>query len=167
MNEHTASDRDVHAPPPAIGSGRVIAYAVVDRDVRFTGKQRLFVDGKLLGRVPRIAICRDLQKDLKDYLILFCDRKWQVLGIAGAKSLSLAKKQVERYYLGISGKWMTVNTSVKAAKRWLIEKYPKDVCSFCGQIPYTVEAMFLSPSAVICSSCVGAFANELKRRVQG
>lgn len=157
---HQAAD----APPPAIGSDRVIAYAIVDKTVHFTGEQRLFVGDKLLGRVPRIAICKSLRKDLKDYLILFCSKSWQALGVAGAKSLPLAKREVERYYAGISDKWVTVNTSERMAKRWLTEKYPEDVCSFCGQLSYEVEAMFPAPSAVICSTCVEAFANEMNRR---
>lgn len=155
------------APPPAIGSERVIAYAVVGAEVHFTGEQRLFVGEKLLGRVPRIAICKSLRKDMKDYLILFCSKKWQVLGVAGSKSLRLAKKEVERYYIGISDKWERVNTSEKETKRWLTDTYPEDVCSFCGRLSYEVEAMFPAPSARICSVCVEAFAHELKRRAHG
>lgn len=33
-----------NAPPPAIGSERVIAYAIVDRSVRYTGTLRLYED---------------------------------------------------------------------------------------------------------------------------
>ena len=124
----------------------------------------MFVGDKLLGRTPRIAICKSLQRELKGYLVLFCSKRWQVLGIAGAQSLPLAKKEVERYYAGIADKWVTVNISAKAAKRWLAEAHPEDVCSFCGQFSYEVDAMFPAQSAVICSSCVDAFANELKRR---
>lgn len=155
------------APPPAIGSDRVILYAVADRSVRYTGKQRLFVGEKLLGRVPRIAIGRSLRKDLKDYLILFCDKNWQLLGMTGAKSLASAKKEAERHYLKLSEKWVTVNTPAKVAKQWLAQRYPEDVCSFCGKLSYEVEAMFPAHSAVICSSCVAAFTGELNRRAQG
>lgn len=161
-----ASHRAADAPPPAIGSDRVIAYAIVDKAVHFTGQQRLFVGDKLLGRVPRIAICKSLRKDLKDYLILYCSKKWRVLGVAGAKSLPLAKKEVERCYAGISDNWVTVNTSEKLAKRWLAENHPADVCSFCGQFAYEVEAMFTAPSAVICSACVEVLSHEVKRRAE-
>lgn len=101
---------------------------------------------------------------LEDHLILFCDKRWQILGMAGAKSLRLAKSSVERHYAGIADKWVTVNATAKAAKRWLAEAYPEDVCSFCGQLSYEVEVMFTGQSAVICSSCVDAFAEELNRR---
>lgn len=163
MREHAATHQP-DAPPPAIGSSRVIAYAIVDKKVRFTGTQRLFVGDKLLGRTPRIALCKSLRRGSKGYLILFCSKRWQVLGIAGALSLPLARKEVERHYAGIADKWVTVGTSAKAAKRWLAEAHPEDVCSFCGQFSYEVDAMFIAQSAVICSSCVDAFSNELKRR---
>jgi len=60
-------------PPPAIGNDRVIAYAFVNASVTFTDKKRLFVDDELLGAVPRIAICKSLDEELQDYLILYCD----------------------------------------------------------------------------------------------
>ena len=168
MRDQTATPRDTEAPPPAIGSSRVIAYAVVNKDVRYTGKQRLFVDGKLLGRVPKIVICKSLRKGFKNYLILFCDKNWQERGGITAKSLPQAKKSVECYYAGISSKWVTVSTSEKAAKRWLAENYPNDICSFCGKFSYEFDVMFLGRSAVICPSCIDAFADELRRiRAQG
>jgi hypothetical protein len=158
---------ETQAAPPVIGSDRVILYAIVDRGVSYSGKQRLFVGDKLLGQVPRIAICRSLRKDLKDYLVLFCDKRWRMLGMTGAKSLTAAKAEAERHYLGLSEKWVRLDTSVKAAKQWLAERYPEDVCSFCGQLSFEAEAMFTGNSAVICSSCVDALAAELKRRAQG
>jgi hypothetical protein len=166
MNQQDATDQSTNAPPPAIGSDRVIMYAVIDKYVHFTGKQRLFVGGKLLGRVPMIAICRSFQKDIKDYLVIFCSKKWKVLGVTGAKSLLLAKKEVERYYIGVSEKWVTVRTSEKDAKRWMAAKYPDEVCSFCGQMSVEVEAVFPAARAAICSSCVQTFASELKRKSQ-
>lgn len=155
---------DMNRPPPAIGSDRVIAYAVIDKDVRYTGEQRLYAGDKLIGRVPRIAICKSLQKGMSGHLILFCSKSWRVLGIASANSLAAAKKEVERHYIGLADKWIAVNTSEKTAKHWLAEKYPQDVCHFCGQLSYEVEAMFPSPKAVICSSCVEAFSEELRRK---
>jgi ClpX C4-type zinc finger len=151
-------------PPPAIGTDRVILYAIADRSVKYTKKQRLYVGDKLLGRVPRIAICKSLRKDIKEHLILFCNNKWQPLGVSGAKTLSAAKRQVDRYYLGISEKWLPVNASVQDAKRWLADHYPLDVCSFCGKFSYEVDAMFPSRTSVICASCVELFANKLKLR---
>ncbi|MNT60678.1 ClpX C4-type zinc finger [compost metagenome] len=97
------------------------------------------------------------------YLILFCDKHWRMLGVSGAESLRAAKKEVEGYYLGIESKWVAVDTPVKAAKQWLAAQYPQDVCSFCGHFSYDARVMFLGPKAVVCSNCVEAFAQELKK----
>lgn len=159
-----ATQRDGEsAPPPVIGSDRVLSYVVVDRSVKYTGKQRLFVGDKQLGRVPRVAIAKSLHGDLKDYLILFCDRSWQPLGVTGAKSIAAARREVERHYLGLSERWVTVKTPVRAARSWLAQRYPADVCGFCGKLSYEVQTMFRSRSAAICSSCVAAFDGEMNR----
>jgi len=39
------------APPPVIDFSRVIAYAIVDSSVEWTGKQCLYVGDELLGPV--------------------------------------------------------------------------------------------------------------------
>lgn len=166
MNKQHPLLLDAHAPPPVIGSDRVVLYAIVDSDVIYTGLQRLYVGDKLLGKVPRVAVCKSLRKDLDDYLILYCSRKWKVLGIGGQKTLLAAKKQVEIYYAGISKKWVRLNTSEKAAKRWLEEQNPESVCSFCRQIRFDAHTFFPAPSALICSSCVEEFAAELKRQAE-
>jgi hypothetical protein len=155
---------DENSPPPVIESDRVIFYAIVEKDVTYTGLQKLYVGDKLLGKAPRIAICKSMRKGLDDYIILYCSKTWKVLGVGGQKTLSAAKKQVERYYSGISKKWIRLNTSEKTAKQWLKERYPKNVCSFCRQIRFDASAFFPAPTALICSSCVEEFAAELKRR---
>jgi hypothetical protein len=58
------------APPPCLCFSRVLAYAFVDATVDFTGKQCLLVDGKELGPVSRLAICRNL--DDEDIMLFHC-----------------------------------------------------------------------------------------------
>jgi len=104
-------------PPPAIGSDRVIAYAFVDTSVTFTGKKRLFADDELLGAVPCIAICKSLDEELKDYLILYCDEEWNVLGVTGQPSYAKALDEVERCYDGISNQFIHLNDSERAVRK--------------------------------------------------
>lgn len=59
--------------------------------------QRLYVGEKLLDKTPGVAICKNLRKEMGEYLILFCSKHWRVLGASGAESLREAKKEVERY----------------------------------------------------------------------
>lgn len=105
-----------HVPPPAIGSDRVIAYAFVDASVTFTGKKRLFVDDELLGAVPCIAICKSMDEDLKNYLILYCDEEWNVLGVTGDPSYAKALDEVERCYQGILNSFVRVSHSEHDAR---------------------------------------------------
>lgn len=104
-------------PPPAIGSDRVIAYAFVDASVTFTGKKRLFVDDELLGAVPCIAICKSMDEDLKDYLILYCDEEWNVLSVTGDPLYAKALDEVERCYQGISSKFIRLKYSERVVRK--------------------------------------------------
>jgi hypothetical protein len=49
-------------PPPKItlNGGALLSYAVLDESVGYTvGHGLFFVDGKEIGKVPRLAICSD------------------------------------------------------------------------------------------------------------
>jgi hypothetical protein len=87
------------APPPALAGCKVEQYAIRPRSVKYSGHSGLFVEGKELGPVPRMAICRE-----KNGLNLFyCDRRWNVLGSSGAHAtIRSAKARAERAYPGIS-----------------------------------------------------------------
>jgi len=148
-------------PPIVIGSDRVIAYAIVDKSVKFSGKKRLFIEGNLLGEVPNVAICKSLNKELKDYLILYCDKKWSMLGVAGAPTFSEAVKEAERCYQGIAKKFVRTGNSEKIARRWMAEKYPEAVCNFCGRMYFEVDTLVEGRAAVICSACIKDLAMNL------
>src|SRR4051812_12498917 len=93
------------APPPVLDMARVIAYAVVDSSVQWTGRQTLFVDGKELGPVPRLALAQNVLGDEKDILIFYCNEDWDVLACSSGDTLEQAKASAERAYRGITGKW--------------------------------------------------------------
>ena len=46
-------------PPLAISGCRVEQYAIRDRSMKYSGHSSLYRDGKEVGPVPRLAICRD------------------------------------------------------------------------------------------------------------
>lgn len=156
-------------PPPAIGSDRVLAYAFVDKSIKFTGSQRLFVDGEQLGRVPQIAICKSLNKDIVDYLILYCDKNWRTLGVAGEKTLARAVAEAERCYEGIASKFVRVNNRKSVVRKWIVEQYPKSACGFCGRMYFEVDSIIEGRTSVICSYCIENFSKILhsKRKVEG
>ena len=42
-------------PPYVFDSARVLAYAVLDETVSYTGRISVYIDGRLLPPVPRLA----------------------------------------------------------------------------------------------------------------
>ena len=147
-------------PPPVLDGARVLAYAIMDDSVVYTGRSTLYVDGKMLGAVPRLAVCQD--HDANDVLLLFCDEKWNSLGATGCPSLEEAQQRAEAEYRGVSAKWVDVNVSEEEVERYLEGHWNGQLCSFCGKRPDQVEKMLQSPGARICNECVEAFYYDLK-----
>ncbi len=137
-------------PPSLLDSATVLKYAIVDSSVEYTGRSYLYVGGKLLGKVSRLAICQNYKA--KDYLLLYCNKRWRVLGAAGYKSVKETKEAAERAYKGIAKKWVTV------AKANVFKNWPGDlppICSFCGKtISEGIRQMFGGKNAFICNECI-------------
>jgi hypothetical protein len=54
---------------------------VLDESVGYTvGHGLFFVDGKEIGKVPRLAICKDKASEL--FTLYYCDKDWSPLGVA-------------------------------------------------------------------------------------
>jgi hypothetical protein len=142
------------SPPPVIDFARLIAWAIVDESVRWTGRQTLFVGDKLLGAVPRLAICQNISGPLTDVLLFHCNEEWEVQGVSGAKSHEAVREIAERAYEGISAKWQEVKVSPADAEAWIRENRPNYVCAFCGKLPTEMSNFFHSEKAAICAGCV-------------
>ena len=154
----TATD----SPPPVLDCARVLAYAVVDASVRYVERKTLFVDGQLLGEVPRLAICQNI--DQAELMVFHCDADWNVLGVAaGVYTLANAKAGVERSYQGIASKWIDTNISVAEAEAYLREQFGDDGCSFCGRMFYQVTQFFSGANGRICDDCVRKFSGLLNK----
>ena len=92
-------------PPRVLYGARVLAYAKVDDSIEYVERGCFFVDGKLLGPVPRFAICQP--PDEAEILVEHCDSEWNSLGVQGGfRSVQEAKARVERSYPGLMNKWM-------------------------------------------------------------
>lgn len=146
-------------PPPILDGARVLAYAVLDDSVVHTGRSTLYVDGKALGLVPRLAICQDL--DAKDVLLLFCNEQWHSLGAVSHSSLKEAQERAEIEYRGVFPKWVHTNVSEEEAARYLDQQSNGQLCSFCGKRPDQIAQMFQGPRACICNECVEALYKNL------
>jgi hypothetical protein len=143
------------AAPPVLDMARVIAYAILDQSVKWTGRQKLLVDGKEMGPAPRLALCQNLSGDLHDILLFHCDEEWNVLACSGGKTIEDAKASAERAYKGISEKWVDTNVTEDEAKAWIVENCRDMSCSFCDRLPSDFKQLIESKSGVrICNYCI-------------
>ena len=101
-------------PPPATLDGAtVLAYAEVDGTIRYTGALHLYHGETRVGPVPRLAICQDPAVD--GMFLFHCDDDWNVLGAQiwnqpadqVVRTITEVKEKAERYYTGITAKWIS------------------------------------------------------------
>ena len=112
-----AGEGDPSAAPPALAGCRVEQYAIRDRSMKYSGHSSLFRDGKEVGPVPRLAICRG---DEHEVLLFNCDRRWDVLGMAGGyPNIGAAQRRAERIYPGISAAWAKTGVTRRQVKNYL------------------------------------------------
>ena len=149
------------APPPVLDMTRVIAYAIVDESVEWTGRQTLFVGGELLGPVPRLALGQDVTGDLKDTLVFHCNEKWEVLGVSGGATLEEAKARIERAYRGITAKWIDRGVSIEEARAWIYENSDHIICHFCGRRPGEFQQIAAGKLSAICNVCVDSLYADM------
>jgi len=152
------------APPPVLDMARVIAYAIVDDSIEWTGRQTIFVGDEKLGRVPRLALARDVSGELDDVLIFHCDESWEVLGMTGAADVDAAKAITERAYRGITEKWVAFDVTIEQAQAWIRENYDHIFCLFCGRKPLEFKSLVTQKLGTICNNCIDEFHNWLHER---
>jgi hypothetical protein len=145
--------------PPAVLSGAmVVAYAVLDASIPYSGRGGLVVNGKKLGRVPRLAITRSGT----DVLLLHCNRAWKVLGAAAFASTGEAEQSAERSYPGIAGKWQRMRVTRRQAEAFLKALWKGQECSFCHRRPDQADKIVAGRSGVrICDICIREIREKL------
>lgn len=144
-------------PPPMLACARVIAYAQVDASIPFLARTILYVDGELLGRVPCLAICKNLGNDDGDALLFHCDEQWNVLGVSGDANVEAVMLAAERNYPGLEPHWIRLDTTHEEAVAYYDAAFGTR-CSFCGRRAYEFTGFVERESAVICRECVEMYA---------
>ena len=148
-------------PPPILGNGRLLEYAVVDESVRYSGRSLIFVGFKELGPVPFLAITKDFKTG--EIALLYCDREWDVLATGGCyESLEQAKESAERTYHGISSRWIDAKVTEKEALEYRDAVWADSRCSFCDTIPPDFDMLMARDNARICSLCIEKFHKILE-----
>jgi hypothetical protein len=127
----------------------------------------LYVDGKLLGAVRRLAICQNVFGDDKDFMLFHCNDDWEVLGVSARPTVEENLDNAERWYEGISPKWVYTGITEETAAEYLRKEGADSSCSFCGKIWCQVDIIFGSTEADtpddsrICSSCIEEFHESI------
>jgi hypothetical protein len=137
--------------PALIDSAYVRAHAEIGPDVRFTGKQCIYVGSELAGPAAKLAIC---ENGPNDFLLLLCDEEWNSYACAAATTAEELLSSAERWYEGVGKRWAYTNFTPEEDRKNAQEYFAGEECSFCGKLPNEVEHIFVSEKAVICSSCV-------------
>jgi hypothetical protein len=151
----------IEEPPPVLNCARVLAYAEVDSSVKHTGRITLYVGGKELGPVPRLALCQNF--DEGDVMLFHCDNEWNVLGAGGAPSFEAARESAEKEYAGISAKWIQSRFSREEAESYLRDSWGEMHCAFCGRTPNQVHFLAHGKTgARICDICISELKQELE-----
>lgn len=126
----------------------------------------MFVGGKELGQVQRLALCQNVSGERKDILIFHCNEDWEVLGCSGGKTIETAKESVERAYRGITARWVDTNITEEEAKVWIKADYADISCSFCdrelGEFTEMIESK--SGFARICNDCIDEHYKAIHER---
>ena len=137
-------------------TARVLAFASVDSTVHWTGRMKLIVNDERLGPVPQLVLAENLMKPRGVIHLFYCDQNWKVLGATSDDSIDEAKKRAERYYQGVTDRWVAAESTAEEIEKWF-RKTPEGqayVCSFCEGIPPEVDGLFANGAAAICFECV-------------
>jgi hypothetical protein len=94
-------------PPEELTGARVLAYAFIDESIQYSGRLTLYVDGKPIGPVPRLVIALN-NYEPDDYLLLYCNESWDVIGAGGYASVAAAKDSANIAYPGVASRWQDV-----------------------------------------------------------
>lgn len=149
----SGNDTKARRPPITLCGCRVEQSAVCDRSFSFSGHGLLFVNGRDLGPVPRLALARERSGEVQ---LLHCDTKWNVLGVSVHPDIRTAKKRAERFYPGISRAWRRTGYSQVQANRQLERIGANRTCAICRKPWWDVEGTIEVPKAglTLCVGCV-------------
>jgi len=148
----------VEKPPPVLSNSRVLAYAILNELVAFSGHSSVFVGTatkglKELGPVPCLAIVEELETG--ELMLLYCDEEWDQLAVGGRyESVEQAKARAERTYHGVSACWIDPMVTREEALKFRDEVWADHRCSFCGKLPPDINIMIEGNNARICDACI-------------
>ena len=140
-------------PPPILDCAVVLAYAIHDNSVEYTGSVSTYLHGLLIGpEVRNSAICRNLANP-KDYLFIYCDADWNGLAAVGHETFAQAENCAVRNYSGLDDLLVRTSYTEDEIEKALGEYWDGRRCSICCKWPHEVEEMILQNDKWICDKC--------------
>jgi hypothetical protein len=135
----------------------VIEFAIVDSSITFVDRKTLNVGGEWLGKVPKLAISKDIETS--EYRLSHCDDDWNDLcSVQTSTSIDLIKQIAEKHYQGITKNWIPTNYKQSDAEVLFLEEADKYRCSFCKKSYYdNAFTTIIGEDPKICDVCVKKF----------
>jgi len=126
--------KDHLEPPFLLDSARVLMYAETGGGGSYTGRITVYSGDahRLLGPVPRLAICEELTKG--QVLLMRCDASWKVLAASFSASVDEAREIAEREYARVSSKWIRYR-DLTAAELDEIEEERRSLSKLAVEFP--------------------------------
>jgi hypothetical protein len=146
-------------PPPLLMGCRITHYVVRDKSTKFARRTNLFVNGKELGSVPCLAIG---ESKTGEFLLLHCDRTWNVRGTEVHEHVSAVQQSAERIYPGISKRWLRTRVSKRQADAYRRKVWKGMECSFCRRLPDEFDGMVEKRHLRVCNICIREFNGLLR-----
>jgi hypothetical protein len=156
-------------PPPIIGGGRLLYYAVLGKSIRYSGRKLMFY-GKVgnlkeLKKVPGVAIVDGVKcvgKENTGMGLMYCNEDWHVIAYAPYKTIEDAMYRAERMYPGVGKHWI----KAKATKKQINEYVANNSCSFCGTLKSAgIKHLLRNDEGVaICNFCIDGLFRGIHAR---
>ena len=158
-------------PPPIIGGGRLLYYAILGKSIRYSGRKLVFVGDaktkklKELKKVPCVAIVDGvtcLGKEEKELGLMYCNRDWHSIAYAPYPTVEEAMHRAERMYPGVEKLWI----KAKATRKRINEYIANNSCSFCGNVkPALIKHIIKNHEGVaICNFCIDVLYHGIHAR---
>ena len=94
------------SPPIKIDGANVILFTTIDERQKHTSRTRHFVESKLIGDFPKLAICQYEGQEL--CYLFYCNESWESITDTLHDNLKEAKEQAEFEYEGVSETWQKI-----------------------------------------------------------
>ncbi len=153
-------------PPICINlNSFVVEFAFVDSSVVYKNTKNLNVGGEWLGKVPQLAICKEIAT--KKYFLSHCNVGWDELCFVQSRdTIDKIKKVAEKNYQGISRKGSKTGYKKKNAIKIINKSMKKHICPFCNTCIFEMEKsmeFFRFESGLICKDCILSLYEEISK----